>query len=165
MIKINMSKPLLVSALFTGLLCGMWAGVAPIINLSVWAGFAGCTAYFASGKHKLEGVLMTIATNLVGVASAAAMIWSGENLFGFLAGGVGGAVATGVIVSFIVLCASINWLSFVPGIFVGCYSFFAINGDWQLLSLSLVAGIILGLACEQGGVWFSKILGLENNNR
>ncbi len=159
--KFNMSKQLLVAALFTGVLCGAWVGFAPMFGLSVWAGFAGCTAYFASGKHKLEGTLITIVTGILGVGTALAMIWLGDNVFSFLSGAAG-AVSVGIVVVFIVLCASIDWLSYVPGIFVGCYSLFAINGDWKLLCSSIIAGAILGVACEQGGMLVSKKLGISN---
>ena len=60
-------------------------------------------------------------------------------------------VAVGAIVTLIVLMGAVRWLAFVPGIFVGCYSTFAIEGDWKLLGLSLVAGAVLGLLCDRGG--------------
>ena len=50
-------------------------------------------------------------------------------------------------------------LAFVPGIFVGCYSTFAINADWRLLSASLVAGAVLGLLCDRGGALAGRLWG------
>ncbi|WP_317316976.1 DUF1097 family protein, partial [Peptostreptococcus russellii] len=46
---------LLALSLSTGFCCGVWAFISqiPAFNLVTWIGFAGCTAYFASGKHGL----------------------------------------------------------------------------------------------------------------
>ena len=62
-----MNKTLIAIALVTGVLCGIWAGAAPAFNLSVWAGFAGCTTYFACGKQGWAGLRMTLLTNLLGI--------------------------------------------------------------------------------------------------
>lgn len=142
-----MKRNLVIAAVVTGILCGAWAGVAPLVNLSIWAGFAGCTAYFASGKRGLTGLGLTLSTTLVGVLTALAMI-AGSDLIG---PPFGTAVAVGAIVAGIVLMGAVKWLAFVPGIFVGCYSTFAINADWKLLAFSLIAGTVLGLLCDKGG--------------
>lgn len=142
-----MKRNLVLAAVVTGILCGVWAGVAPLVNLSIWAGFAGCTAYFASGKNGVNGLLLTISTTFVGVGTALAMI-AGSDVIG---PPFGTAVAVGGIVALIVLMGAVRWLAFVPGIFVGCYSTFAIEGDWKLLGLSLLAGAVLGLLCDWGG--------------
>ena len=62
-----MNRNLVLAAVVTGILCGVWAGVAPLVNLSIWAGFAGTTAYFASGKSGAKGLFLTVATTFVGV--------------------------------------------------------------------------------------------------
>ncbi|MBP6344713.1 DUF1097 domain-containing protein [Neisseriaceae bacterium CLB008] len=157
--KINW--PLMISALVTGFLCGLWAGVAPRLNLSIWAGFAGCTAYFASGKHQLEGIKMTLYTTLLGSFTAFAMIWSGDNILSFLSPNMATGIAVGIIVGLIVLCGALDFVAFVPGIFVGCYSYFAIDGQWPLLIASLIAGTFLGWACDQGGTSLTQRLGLS----
>lgn len=69
-----MKRNLVLAAVVTGILCGAWVGLAPFANLSIWAGFAGCTAYFASGKHGWSGLGLTIATTLVGILTALGMI-------------------------------------------------------------------------------------------
>lgn len=149
-----MKRNLLLAAAATGLLCGLWAGVAPLLGLSIWAGFAACTAFFATGLKGGKAFAMTVATTLVGVLTAVGMIYGG-NMLGGKNLGVG--IAVGVIVALIVLMGQVKWLAFVPGIFVGCYSTFAILtgdsmwGDIGVLVLSLLAGALLGLACAKGG--------------
>ena len=76
-----MNRNLVLAAVVTGILCGVWAGVAPLVNLSIWAGFAGTTAYFASGKSGAKGLFLTIATTFVGVGTALGMI-AGSDLIG-----------------------------------------------------------------------------------
>lgn len=152
-----MNRSLLAAAVATGILCGIWAGTAPLMGLSIWAGFAGCTAFFASGRDGFRGMLLTIATTLVGVLTALAMIYFGD----LIGGAVGTGIAVGVIVIVIVLMGAVPWLAFVPGIFVGCYSTFAINADWMLLSLSLIAGAILGALCKWGGTLIAPLFGVR----
>ena len=54
-------------SLVTAVLCGIWSFAAEAVGLPSWAGFAGCTAYFASGKHGVAGLKKAIPTNLAGV--------------------------------------------------------------------------------------------------
>lgn len=156
------SKELWVSALFTGLLCGLWAGFAGFIALNVWAGFAGCTAYFATGKHDLSALLTTIITTLVGALMAFLMILLENEAFGFIGGPIAGTLGVGILVAAIVLLGVYRWLSFVPGMFVGCYTFFAIDGmndsNWIILCSSLIVGAVLGYVCDVGGTKLGKVL-------
>lgn len=152
-----MNRSLVAAAVATGILCGIWAGTAPLMGLSIWAGFAGCTAFFASGKDGVKGLLLTLATTLVGVLTALAMIELGD----VIGGALGTGIAVGLIVTAIVMMGAVPWLAFVPGIFVGCYSTFAINADWKLLSLSLVAGAVLGLLCKWGGNLIAPLFGVR----
>lgn len=158
-----MNRSLLVAALVTGLLCGIWAGIAPALNLSIWAGFATCTAYFALGKRSPMAMVTTALTAVVGVLTALLMI-VGSDVLGGSAFATG--LAVGVVVVFIVLMGAVNWLAFVPGIFVGCYSTFAMGVGvegmfgptlWVLLG-SLIAGSILGYLCDTGGNLVNNML-------
>lgn len=44
------------------------------------------------------------------------------------------AIAFGLVVTVIVLAGLLKWVAFIPGTFVGMYSYFAINFDWKLLA-------------------------------
>jgi hypothetical protein len=68
----------------------------------------------------------------------------------FIGPPLGTAVAVGAVVTLIVMMGAVKFLAFVPGIFVGCYSTFAINADWRLLGASLIAGAVLGMLCDWG---------------
>ena len=140
------------TAAVTGILCGLWGGYAGAIGLVAWAGFASTTAYFATGMRFLSGFFMTVITTLFGVFFAWLMIGGAEML-----GGSDGAYAfaVGVFVMCIVLMGQVKWTAFVPGIFVGTFSLFAMpDNNVLLLVLSLLAGAILGLACD----WLGKAI-------
>lgn len=151
-----MNKTLIAIALVTGVLCGLWAGAAPAFNLSVWAGFAGCTTYFACGQQGWSGLRMALLTNLLGVLGGYVM-FAGSGVLGqFMPNGVAVGLIVSVLVVLMVFCSAVDAISFVPGIFVGCFSFFAIDANWQLLLPSIIAGAFLGAACERGGTWLGQ---------
>ncbi len=65
---------LMALSIVTGVLCGLWSQLAPMLGFVTWAGFAGCTTYFASGKQGLEGFIVTVRQNLFGVLCGMAII-------------------------------------------------------------------------------------------
>lgn len=146
-----MNKTLIAIALVTGVLCGIWAGAAPAFNLSVWAGFAGCTTYFACGKQGWAGLRMALLTNLLGILGGYIMFMGSGVIGQIMPNAVAVGAIVGVIVVLMVFCSAVDPISFVPGIFIGCFSFFAIDGNWQLLLPSIIGGAFLGAACERGG--------------
>lgn len=146
--------------LSTGISCGIWALIAsfPALNLITWVGFAGCTTYFASGKHGLEGVSATIFSNLSGVFSAIVAVYiSGL----FPASPSIAIIMTGIISGTMCLKSVIKPLWFIPGAFIGCFSSFAylssgkniLSADLIPFVISLLVGNILALACDKGGMF------------
>lgn len=140
---------LLALSITTAVLCGIWSFAAGMLGLIGWAGFAGCTTYFASGKHGLEGVRKTILTNLAGVACGMAIITLSGIFPAFGDWGIWCAIITFVMC----IIAKFEWFDFCPGTFVGCYTTFAANGNWSMLILCLLIGAFLGFACDRSGSW------------
>lgn len=131
----------------TALFCGIWSWLAGVTGLIGWAGFAGCTTYFAYGKYGIKGIKGTIASNLAGVMCGMAIITL-SNVNPVLGNfGIWCAIIT------FVMCILSKWklFEFCPGIFMGCFTTFAADGDWKLLCVSLVIGALLGFLCEYGG--------------
>ena len=62
-----------------------------------------------------------------------------------------------------VMCMSSNFklFDFCPGIFMGCFTTFAANGQWKGLVLALVIGAFLGIACDYSGMWLYKAIRKE----
>ena len=133
-------------AVTTGILSGVWGWVAVSLGLIGWAGFLGCTAYFACPQGGLKGLLIGALTCCSGVFWAMAIIHGSElapqwNLLGYL--------LTGVVAFMMCIQAKQRWLGFVPGTFIGACATFAGGGDWPLVTLSLLVGLLFGYAMKQ----------------
>ena len=61
---------LLCIAITTGILSGLWGWVAVSLGLLSWAGFLGCTAYFACPQGGFKGLFISGSTLLSGVVWA-----------------------------------------------------------------------------------------------
>lgn len=142
----------------TAVLCGLWSYLSTIVGLISWAGFAGCTTYFASGKHGITGLKKAIFPNLIGVVCGMTIIILSNlvPIFGEL--GIWCAIITFVMC----IIAKFELFDFCPGTFVGCFSTFAAGGDWKILIPSLLIGAFLGFACDYSGVWLHKVATAEN---
>ncbi|MBS0970250.1 DUF1097 domain-containing protein [Chimaeribacter arupi] len=143
---------LLSLALTTGLLSGLWAWVAVSLGLLGWAGFLGCTAYFACPQGGLRGLAVAGLTTLSGVFWAQ-VIMDGTALqpewtmLGYL--------MTGVVSFLMCVQAANRWLAFVPGTFIGACAMFAAQGNWRLVLPSLLVGLVFGYAMKNSGLWLA----------
>lgn len=138
---------LLALSISTAILCGVWVVFADAVGLIGWAGFAGCTTYFSTGHHGLVGLRKTVLPNLAGVACGMSIILLSNLVPALGTWGVWCAVITFVMC----IISYFKAFDFCPGTFMGCFSTFAANGDWKLLTLSLLCGAILGYCCDNGG--------------
>lgn len=148
--KMTALLPLSIS---TAIFCGIFTAIAPLIGLTGWAGFAGCTTYFSCGAHGLTGLRKTLLPNLAGVLCGMAII-ALNGLTPFLENW---GIWCGVITFVMCIVSCFKLLDFCPGIFMGCFCTFAANADWKLLIPSLIVGAFLGLACDYGGVWLGRL--------
>lgn len=136
-------------ALTTGILSGVWGWVAVSLGLLSWAGFLGCTSYFASPKDGLKGLGQSLLTNLSGVFWAMVIIhasqWVGLEIIGY--------VVTSIVAFMMCIQAKKSWLAYIPGTFIGSCATFAANGDWQLVVPSLILGGLFGYLMKASGLW------------
>jgi len=147
------------SILATGLLCGLWTFISTPLGLWGWAGFAGCTTYFALGAGGSKDMRKAMLCNIAGVACGILIIIL-TNITGIPNGA---AIFSGLVTCLMcVLGAKVLPINYTPGIFMGCFSTFAANGDWVILLLSLLCGAVLGFSCSKLGeifsIWAQKIL-------
>ncbi len=105
---------LLSIAITTGILSGIWGWVAVSLGLLSWAGFLGCTAYFACPQGGLKGLAISAATLISGVVWAMVIIY-GSALAPHLE--ILGYVITGIVAFLMCIQAKQLLLSFVPGTF------------------------------------------------
>ena len=143
---------ILMIAITTGILSGLWGWVAVSLGLISWAGFLGCTAYFACPQSGLKGLLITLLTCMSGVFWAM-MIIQGSALQPEWA--ILGYVLTGLVAFLMCIQAKQLLLSFVPGTFIGACATFAGQGDWKLVLPSLALGLIFGYAMKNSGLWLA----------
>ncbi len=139
-------------ALTTGILSGIWGWVAITLGLLSWAGFMGCTAYFACPEGGIRGFVISLCTLCSGVFWAEVIIYGGalQPHWTFA-----GYFLTGVVAFLMCIQARQRWLSFVPGTFIGACATFAGDGQWVLVLASLLTGLVFGYAMKNGGLWLA----------
>ena len=141
-------------AITTGLLSAVWGWASIALGLLTWAGFLGCSTFFANPADGAKGLTLSIASNMSGVFWAMAII----HLSQVGGGEIWSYVVTGVISTFMCLQAKKDWLSFIPGTFIGSCATFASGGDWQLVAPSLVVGVLFGFSMKTSGLWLQAKL-------
>ncbi|ECW1233788.1 DUF1097 domain-containing protein [Salmonella enterica] len=137
---------LLSIAITTGILSGIWGWVAVSLGLLSWAGFLGCTAYFACPQGGFKGLLISVCTLLSGMVWALVII-HGSALAPHLE--IVSYVLTGIVAFLMCIQAKQLLLSFVPGTFIGACATFAGQGDWRLVLPSLALGLIFGYTSNE----------------
>jgi hypothetical protein len=145
---------LLAISITTGILSGVWGWVAVSLGLLSWAGFLGCTSYFASPDDSLKGLSKSLLTNMSGVFWAMIIIHGSS----YLSVDIIGYVITAVVAFFMCIQAKKQWLSYIPGTFIGSCATFAANGDWPIVVASLILGGVFGFAMKTSGVWIQHKL-------
>lgn len=140
--------------IMTGMLCGLWLWVSNITGLLAWGGFAGCTTYFACGKHGVEALKKTIIPNITGVICGMAIILLSDLVPVLGTTGVWCAI----LVFIMCILGKSKWFDFIPGTFIGCFTIFAAGGNWMLLVPSLLLGALLGISCDNTGEWFYNLV-------
>ncbi|MGF1723682.1 DUF1097 domain-containing protein [Photobacterium nomapromontoriensis] len=145
---------LLAIAITTGILSGVWGWVAVSLGLLSWAGFLGCTAFFASPKDGLRGLALSIMTNLSGVFWALVII----HLSSMAHLEIIGYVVTAIVAFMMCIQAKQTWLNYIPGTFIGSCATFAADGNWQLVVPSLILGVVFGYTMKTSGLWLQQKL-------
>ena len=138
-------------ALTTGLLSGIWAWMADSLHLLSWAGFLGCTSFFAT-KGDVKALAGSIATNFTGVFWAMVIIYSATKTESHLLN----YMVIAVVSFFMCAQAKQKWLAFIPGTFIGACTTFAASGDWKLAATSLFIGAFMGYAMKHSGLLLHK---------
>lgn len=121
-------------ALTTGILSGIWGWVAVALGLLSWAGFLGCTAYFACPQGGLKGLAISSCTVMSGVVWALVIIHGSA------------------------LAPQLQILSYMMTGIVACATF-AADGDWRLVVPSLALGLVFGYAMKNSGLWLAARAG------
>ena len=143
---------LLSIAITTGILSGIWGWVAVSLGLLSWAGFLGCTAYFACPQGGLKGLAISAATLLSGVVWAMVIIY-GSALAPHLE--ILGYVITGIVAFLMCNNAKHVLLSIVPGTFICACETFSRQWKWNMVLPKLGLGLVFGYAMKNSGLWLA----------
>lgn len=146
-------RTLYFTALTTGILSAIWAFIANQFDLLSWAGFLGCTAYFAYPKEGIKGLAVTMATIMSGVIWALAIIY-GSQVFSDIS--IFGYAVTGVIAFVMCIQAKSALLAYIPGTFIGACTIFAAQGDLSQTIPSLIVGVLFGYSMKMSGLWVAN---------
>ncbi|ATM98944.1 MULTISPECIES: DUF1097 domain-containing protein [Proteus] len=146
-------RTLYFTALTTGILSAIWAFIANQFDLLSWAGFLGCTAYFAYPKEGIKGLAVTMATIMSGVIWALAIIY-GSQVFSDIS--IFGYAVTGVIAFVMCIQAKSALLAYIPGTFIGACTIFAAQGDLAQTIPSLIVGVLFGYSMKMSGLWVAN---------
>lgn len=143
-----------------GVLAGLWTHVSGLESmpfLVTWTAFISWACFYAAGG-KMEGLKKTVVANMAGVFWGFMMIVVAGYLK--IPGSLGIAVAIGAFI----LCveAHIPALSFIPGAFAGCATYFGTGANWQYAVVGLICGALLGYVSEIIGVAISNMGKSEN---
>lgn len=136
-------------ALTTGILSGIWGWLSISLGLLTWAGFLGCTSYFASPKDGVRGLASSLIANMSGVFWGMVIIHGSE----MISLEIMGFVVTGVVSFLMCIQAKQSLLAYIPGTFIGCCATFAANGDWALVVPSIIVGGIFGYLMKATGLY------------
>ena len=128
--------------------------VAQVVNVIVWAAFVGEAIFFAAGG-KNQGLFKGLASNFAGVFWAAVIFFISGNWKSPLSMGIA------VFIAVVAMCVQAQWkvLSFIPGAFAGCASFFGSAsaeypaGNLIGVLIALTLGALMGWAAEKAAVW------------
>lgn len=154
-------SPLFAIALTTGVLSGIWGWVSISLGLITWAGFLGCTSYFASPKDGLKGLGLSMIANISGVFWGMMIIKGGSiiplEIMGF--------VLTGLVSFLMCIQAKSSLLAYIPGTFIGCCATFASGGDWSLVTPSIIVGGVFGYLMKFTGLSLKAWVENRQSNR
>ena len=143
---------LVVIAIVTGILSGVWASFGLALHLITYAGFLGWSTFFAAGGGN-KGLKSALVTNLSGVLWGWLMVQMTLGLSGPLGDvlGIGAATAIGACG----MCLQSYWkpLAYIPGAFIGCSAFFATGSDLGGCLIGLVLGVLFGYLSDQIVRW------------
>lgn len=147
-------------SLTTGILSGLWGWVAISLGLLSWAGFLGCTSYFASPNDGLKGLSVSLITNMSGVFWAMVIIYASQ----FASLEILGYVITALVAFLMCVQAKQAWLGYIPGTFIGSCATFAADGNWKLVIPSLILGGIFVYLMKASGMWLHQKLNQSQAN-
>ena len=133
-------------ALTSSILAGVFGQFSANLGMLGWIGFASWACFFAAGGG-IKGAQKTIVTNIFGVIIGCSAVYIASIT------GMNNPMLLPLIGGVFIMCAAgyFTILSFVPGSFIGCAAYLALES-----TVSLIVGIALGFIAERGALLITK---------
>ena len=138
----------LIIGLVSAVLSASWASISSALGIVTLAGFLGWSSYYAAGGKK-KGFKIGLCTNLSGVFWGFATTKLSILLTPYIGGKASFALTCGL--GSLIMCyqARYKLLSFIPGSFIGCSTYFATNLDLKSSLIGLPLGLCIGYISER----------------
>lgn len=135
-------------AITTALLSVLWIILATYLNIPAWAGFLGCTTYFAINDHSWKSLIICAFS----LASGGLLACISLGITRFYAGSLHVLfIATGFIAFIMCIQARLAYLSFIPAAFIGSCTVFAGTSQLPGASCALFLGLLTGFLMKFSG--------------
>jgi hypothetical protein len=162
--QLELGQPAALAVVF-GLTSVPWTYAFVAGDVPLWPSFIASATFYAAGGD-LDGLVRGYASNLAGIAYAAATLAVVNGLLG------GGTVALAVVVGAFMFLASLHEavpvLSFTPGAFFGYATTFSVEaadatafgvgglaGETLAAIASMLVGAAIGYGTERAGEWLA----------
>lgn len=153
--RLEEEGPLSLAIVF-GLLSIPWTYGFLTADIPLWPAFIGSATYFAAGRGR-SGLIRGVASNLVGVAYGFATLW--------IVTAIGGAILilsliVGLCMFLVTLHASLPFISYTPGGFLGYATLFSVHaaertilvsglpGEMVATAVAIAIGAIIGIGAD-----------------
>ncbi|WHH57121.1 DUF1097 domain-containing protein [Petroclostridium sp. X23] len=142
-----------------GILAGLFGEIGGALGIITWVSFIAWLCFFAAGAGK-TGLAKAVASNIFGLTGGFVIV----KLAGILPVPYSLGISIVLVVFIMVVASKWSVLSFIPGSFAGCSSYFGANSSYTKVLLALLIGAILGYLSEQGGIMLTKIFKKKEAN-
>lgn len=147
-----------------GIIAGLWNGISTSLGILTYTGFFAWGTYYAVGGGK-KAMKENPIVNVIGVFWGVIILIIAKVLTPVLGSSI--ALCVGVAIGAAGMCwqSKIPLLTFIPGTFAGCATFFATGANAQKTIIGLLCGTILGICSEWGTDVLVKITTKKEINK
>lgn len=153
----------LIIGLVSAVLAASWASVSSALGIITIAGFFGWSTFYAAGGKK-KGFKIGLCTNLSGVFWGFATTQLSILITPYIGGKAAFALTAGLGSLMMCYQARFSLLSFIPGSFIGCSTYFATSLDLKSCLLGLPIGLCIGYISERAVDIISAKVNKTNKN-
>ncbi len=146
---------LIAAGVSIGILAGIWTSFSMIGQLVTYAGFFAWASFYAAGGG-VKGLKDSLICNFAGVVYGFLIVQLSLIISPIVGDVVGLGIALGLLSMVMCWQAKLPIFSFIPGVFIGCATYFASGTDFIGSVIGLIFGALLGYISQVGGNILTK---------